>query len=274
MNSLSNSAMVAGLMFLICIPIQAREGRELILPNALHVPGPPSGDPELVGCITCHMEADGGQEDNPMLNPFGTRVKEIIMDSSKASTPYWGSALAAEDSDGDGFSNGVELGDPVGVLLHAAFAQPTDQLFMRTFTIQDATDVAITENPGSISNPGDSSSVPPGGGETPTPTHTEEPTATSTNTSQPPTETFTNTPTATATLSPTSTPTATVTEGPTDTEPTETPTPTVDLDIVEDDRIDQMDCLMHLFNSKQKNEGTLTAEEWFMMASFWRGVYP
>ncbi|MCA9433205.1 MAG: hypothetical protein KC940_21985 [Candidatus Omnitrophica bacterium] len=271
MNSLPKMVLVAMALLLISGSAQAREGRELILPNAMHVPGPPPMDSELVGCITCHMEPDGGGEDNPMLNPFGERVKEIIRDSSRASTPFWGSELAAEDSDGDGFSNGVELGDPDGVLLHMAFDQPTDQLFMRTFDIQNAADVAITDNPASISNPGDANSVPPGGGgetptatATPSPTNTEEPTATSTptNTMEEPTATPTNT-----MEEPTATPTNT------ESGPTPTEAPTADLDIVKDSKIDQQDYLMHLKNAKMDPENALKASDWFMMASFWQNNF-
>jgi len=275
MYSLSKKMAAACLILCISTIAHAREGRELILPNALHVPGPPSGDPELMGCITCHMEPDGGEEDNPMLNLFGERVKEIIEDSSQASKPYWGAALAAEDSDEDGFSNGIELGDPNGVLLHMAFGQPTDQLFMRTFAIQEASDVAISNDPDSISNPGDPSSVPLGGGDTPTPTDTPEPpTATPTNTREAPTDTPTATATNTSEPTATNTPEPTATNSPTETEATatNTPEPTPDLDIVDDDKIDQRDYLMHLKNAREK-EKSLTAEEWFMMASFWQDSF-
>ncbi len=285
MNSHSSFVIVACFALCLSITASAREGRELILPNTLHVPGPPPMDSELIGCITCHMDPDGGEEDDPMLNPFGERVHEIVEDSGKASTPFWGSVLAAEDTDGDGFSNGTELGDPDGVLLHMAFNQPTDELFMRTFAIQEPADVAITNEPGSISNPGDASSVPPGGGNTPTPTPTnttEAPTATPTATST--TEEPTDTPTATAT--PTPSPTNTNTEAPTatntpteapatptNTVPGETPTPTLDLDIVDDGKIDQKDYLMHLKNARPKNESALSPEDWFIMASFWQGSF-
>ncbi len=50
-------------------------------------------------CITCHIAP-------PELNPFGS----AFLDAGIS----WTSALAAMDSDGDGFTNGQELGDPKG----------------------------------------------------------------------------------------------------------------------------------------------------------------
>lgn len=248
MNSPFHSIAVICLSLLIVSSVAAREGRELILPNAMHVPGPPPEFPESIGCITCHMEPDGGEEENPMLNPFGERVRVIIDDSTRASTPYWGAALAAEDSDGDGFTNGEELGDPQGILLHQMFGQPTDELFMRTLSIQDPEDVAIAADPSVISNPGNPDSTPPGGGPTATPTEAA------------PTET----PTPTATPSPT----ATEVEEPTPTNTAETE-PTPDFDLEPDGRIDALDLFHHLLNAKQGNEGRLVAEDWFSLGILW-----
>jgi hypothetical protein len=59
---------------------------------------------------------------------------------------------------------------------------------------------------------------------------------------------------------------------PTHTEEGMEPTPSVDLDIVEDNKVDQLDCLMHLYNTKKGNEEALTAEGWFALASFWQDV--
>lgn len=76
-------------------------------------------------CSTCHDLNSGP----PALNPFG-------MAFFNAGT-QWTPALAALDSDGDGFSNGQELGDPAGTWTPGA------------------------ANPGgTITNPGDPSSHP------------------------------------------------------------------------------------------------------------------
>ncbi|HJL15514.1 MAG TPA: MopE-related protein [Sandaracinaceae bacterium LLY-WYZ-13_1] len=59
-------------------------------------------------CITCHDNADGGSgcATPPCLNAFGTDFDT----GGRA----WSAALAAMDSDGDGYTNGEELGDPDG----------------------------------------------------------------------------------------------------------------------------------------------------------------
>lgn len=60
-------------------------------------------------CISCHNNADGGSgcvEGMRCLNPFGTAFL--------AAGARWTMALALADSDGDGYTNGEELGDPAG----------------------------------------------------------------------------------------------------------------------------------------------------------------
>lgn len=54
-------------------------------------------------CSTCHVSPGGGGA----RNPFGNSVKMTNV------PPQW-SALFSLDSDGDGYTNGVELGDPEG----------------------------------------------------------------------------------------------------------------------------------------------------------------
>ena len=71
-------------------------------------------------CITCHNNPDGGDSCGDgtsfpaveyCLNDFGVDFR-----ASRISTPAtpWNPALAAMDSDGDGFTNGQELQDPLG----------------------------------------------------------------------------------------------------------------------------------------------------------------
>ena len=57
-------------------------------------------------CNTCHTDGGGTPR-----NPFGSSVEAI---TGSSETPFCGTALAAADSDGDGFSNGVELQDSAG----------------------------------------------------------------------------------------------------------------------------------------------------------------
>lgn len=59
-------------------------------------------------CATCHRSPGGG---GPR-NAFGEAVNALTERGSRAK--FWSAALAALDSDGDGFTNGEELGDPDG----------------------------------------------------------------------------------------------------------------------------------------------------------------
>lgn len=65
------------------------------------------------GCGTCHLSGGG-----TLRNQFGSAVEEAITPSGE----FWNDVLAALDSDGDGFSNGQELGDPDGDGLPDPFA--------------------------------------------------------------------------------------------------------------------------------------------------------
>ncbi len=60
-------------------------------------------------CITCHNNPDGGSGcmTPPCFNPFGMAFD--------ANGRLWDATLAAGDADGDGYTNGEELGDPMGV---------------------------------------------------------------------------------------------------------------------------------------------------------------
>ncbi len=59
-------------------------------------------------CITCHDNPDGGAgcDMPPCFNPFGTAFD--------MNGRMWDTTLALLDSDGDGYTNGQELGDPMG----------------------------------------------------------------------------------------------------------------------------------------------------------------
>lgn len=88
-----------------------------LLPNRVYAVDSSSTS---VACITCHNNPDGGQgcialgELAPCFNPFGSAFQ--------AAGKVWGPALAALDSDGDGFTNGQELQDPTGSWLFGTAA--------------------------------------------------------------------------------------------------------------------------------------------------------
>jgi hypothetical protein len=66
-------------------------------------------------CLNCHtsMFPDGGTDD-PQLTSFGTDVLATMNGVSvdAGGKPHWTAALCQKDSDGDGQTNGQELGDP------------------------------------------------------------------------------------------------------------------------------------------------------------------
>lgn len=78
---------------------EARSFRVNEIPNGAHR-----------SCETCH-ETDGGI----VFNAFGSDVRSFLVGEGAASGRHvdW-AALAGRDSDGDGFTNGQELGDPGG----------------------------------------------------------------------------------------------------------------------------------------------------------------
>ena len=61
----------------------------------------------VAGCNTCHTTGGGSAR-----NAFGLAVGARV--SPGGNEVFWGAALAALDSDGDGFTNGQELQDPNG----------------------------------------------------------------------------------------------------------------------------------------------------------------
>lgn len=89
--------LIAGLGMLAAVqPAFARSFRVNMIPNG-----------NVYGCQTCHISAGGG---GPR-NAFGNDVYAVVLGPS--STPFW-SKVYNKDSDGDGFTNGQELGDPNG----------------------------------------------------------------------------------------------------------------------------------------------------------------
>lgn len=61
-------------------------------------------------CLTCHTSGAGGS-----LNLFGTEVfSNHLTTRNSSGNVIWSADLATLDSDNDGFSNGIELLDPLG----------------------------------------------------------------------------------------------------------------------------------------------------------------
>ena len=107
-------------------------------------------------CNTCHT-AGGGSP----LNPFGIEiVTNFLTATGPAGNVIWGSDLAALDSDGDGASNGAELGDPDGTwMVGDPDPEGDDDGEEEDHTEHDHEGDSTLE--GKVFNPGDPTSTPP-----------------------------------------------------------------------------------------------------------------
>ena len=107
-------------------------------------------------CNTCHT-AGGGSP----LNSFGIEIATNFLTSVGApGDVIWGPELAALDSDGDGASNGVELGDPEGtwVVGNPDPAGDDDSEEEDHTEHEHEGDSSLA---GQVFNPGDPTSTPP-----------------------------------------------------------------------------------------------------------------
>ena len=95
-------ASAVALSLIFATPADARSARRDQVPN---------GRDANTNCGTCHMSTDRGDA----RNAFGVEVFLNFLNPQNASgVVQWSPALAALDSDGDGYTNGEELGDPDG----------------------------------------------------------------------------------------------------------------------------------------------------------------
>lgn len=80
--------------------IEARSARVSQIPNG-----------SVNSCANCHVDPSGGGT----RTAFGDAINNGFLSGTGArATVVWNATLAGLDSDGDGFSNGTELGDPDG----------------------------------------------------------------------------------------------------------------------------------------------------------------
>ncbi len=78
----------------------------ILLSRSFRVQKIPNGNKSA--CANCHVDPNGGGT----RNDFGVAVEALV--TPGGTQDFWSEQLASLDSDGDGFSNGVELQDPNG----------------------------------------------------------------------------------------------------------------------------------------------------------------
>jgi|GEM_PF-652085 len=88
---------LVSLLILSAANLEARDKRVRQIPNGT-----------ILQCAACHFS-----EQDTRLNSFGNIIyKKYLTSQNSAGNVIWNAALANLDSDGDGFTNGTELGDP------------------------------------------------------------------------------------------------------------------------------------------------------------------
>ena len=96
-SSLLAAVFAAGL---VVSEAEARPARTGQMPNGT-----------ILGCAACHVSASGGGA----RNSFGLQIQNgFLSQAGFAGIVQWGPELAALDADGDGATNGEELGYPTG----------------------------------------------------------------------------------------------------------------------------------------------------------------
>ena len=95
----------------------------------------------MIGCASCHVNPGGGGT----LTPFGSAINSnYLVPSGRTGVVQWNAMLAMLDSDGDGVSNGQELGDPDGDGTPDASIQVTNPGDPNSFVPQQPVTPAVT----------------------------------------------------------------------------------------------------------------------------------
>ena len=94
-----------------------------------------------IGCASCHVNPGGGGT----LTPFGRDINNnYLTQPGRSGQVVWNAMLAMLDSDGDGVSNGQELGDPDGDGMADANIQVTNPGDPNSFVPQQPVIPAVT----------------------------------------------------------------------------------------------------------------------------------
>ena len=95
----------------------------------------------MIGCASCHVNPGGGGT----LTPFGRDINNnYLTQPGRNGQVVWNAMLAMLDSDGDGVSNGRELGDPDGDNVTDASIQVTNPGDPNSFVQQQPVMPAVT----------------------------------------------------------------------------------------------------------------------------------
>lgn len=128
-----NSHRLLSVMVLVFIgwgQADARPARVGQLPNG-----------SALGCASCHVNPGGGGT----LTPFGRDINNnYLTQPGRSGQVVWNAMLAMLDSDGDGVSNGQELGDPDGDGTPDASIQVTNPGDPNSFVPQQPVTPAVT----------------------------------------------------------------------------------------------------------------------------------
>ena len=110
--------------------VDARPARVGQLPNG-----------SMIGCASCHVNPSGGGT----LTSFGRDINNnYLTQPGRSGQVVWNAMLAMLDSDGDGVSNGRELGDPDGDGTVDASIQVTNPGDPNSFVPQQPVTPAVT----------------------------------------------------------------------------------------------------------------------------------